>query len=140
LVQYVSLLTEEHDVKIVGHVRLPLPEYLGICSLQTLCNLISSTTIGLDFSNKNSYDYAINKVFCISNLPNTIVPTFTKESLAEDVSKYLGSKKLRNKHIKESYEIAKENTYFHRVAEIFEKLGYDKENKESLKKVGDLLK
>lgn len=105
----------QYRLKIVGPHRMPYPEYVGTCSLPTLCDIMKSTTIGFDFTNKHIYDYAINKVFCISTEHSEFCPQLQS---IDEIGKYIGAEKLRKKHIKEAYKYVKDHTYFHRAAEV----------------------
>lgn len=112
----------KHKLKIIGPHRMPYPEYVGNCSLATLCDIMKSTTIGFDFIHKHTYDYAINKVFCVATEPSEFCPQIQS---IDEIEKYLGAEKLRKKHIKEAYKYVKGHTYFHRAAKMCEILELD---------------
>ena len=112
---------EKHALRIAGPVKLPLVQYCGMVQLPTMCDMIKSTKIALDIGNKHLLDYAVNKTFCISTQANELFPVLSD---GVDIKKFLTDPKLRNKYIKEAYATTiVKDTYFHRVADMMEKLG-----------------
>lgn len=115
-----------YRLKVVGPYIMPLPQYVGNAQLSTLCDIMKSTKVGLDFFNEHYLDYAANKVFCLSAVESNGVPALTVENYIELISKYTESEKLRNKHIKEAYsEVVDGHTHFHRLAEMLLLLDID---------------
>lgn len=129
LIPAVLTTLSDYRIRVVGPVVAPVPQYVGNPQLSTMCNIMKSTKVAIDFFNQHYLDYAANKVFCLSSEPNDVVPSMTLENYLDEIHKYVSSDKLRNKSIKEAYNKAIDGrTYFHRVADIFELLGID--NKE----------
>lgn len=131
LVTPVLITLSNYKVKVVGPYMMPLPQYVGNAQLSTLCDVMKSTKIGLDFFNEHYLDYAVNKIFCLSSGDNgleygKVVPALTVENYLELIAKYMGSEKLRTKHSKEAYsEVIDGHTHFHRLAEMLLLLNID---------------
>ncbi len=121
-IQYIDPLheiAEQHRLRIVGHVKLPMAEYIGQVNLPQLCSLIKSTNIGIDLGGRHLYDYIINKIFCVTTLEQDYMPNI------KEFERFAKEPKLRKKFVKEAYQQVKDNhTYFHRTKEVFDQIGY----------------
>jgi hypothetical protein len=125
---------------VIGPARLPIPYFVGNAPLDVICDNIKSTKLGLDFMDKHIYDYAINKIFCMSFDSSTVVPQLTPENFGDEIRKYMASDKLRNKHIKEAFDlVVNGHTYYHRVKTVFDMLGHEEIGKAALSKLEKVL-
>jgi hypothetical protein len=124
--------------KLVGNTDLGIPEYVGATTPSNIIPLYNASQIIL--SDDNLYDIAINQCFAISSYENELFPHYKNSGeLEELLGKYINNPKLRNKHIKEAYNIAKNNTFFHRLSEIFLKLNHKDLADKCLKKLEQIL-
>lgn len=132
-----SELTDKYKTRIIGPNRLPFAEYCGHTTLAGICNAIKSTKIGVDFYGKHLYDYAINRVCCISSLKNDIVPVIDPSL---DLKELVESKKLRDKYVRQAYNVVREkHTYFHRTNELFAMLGHEEIGKLCMAKLDEVV-
>lgn len=128
ILKYLGVIVEPGNnikAKFVGNEKIGLPEYLGKVDTLKTKEMIASTIVGLDFNSENSYNYAINKKICISNVDDGVSHQFhTVEDMMEKLRKFISEDKLRNKLTKQTYKVALENTSFHRLSDILEMIGY----------------
>jgi hypothetical protein len=134
-------LIQDFRAKILGPIHLGIPYYLGNAQLNVLCDNIKSTKCGLDFMNKHVYDYFINKVFCLSFDSEEFAPRLTPENFSDEIRRFMSSDKLRAKHTKIAFQTIREkHTYFHRLKDVFDTLGYEDLGKAALVKLDKVLK
>jgi len=109
--QILSEYIDKYRVRVIGPARIPVPQYVGLGNIRDMVACIKSTKIGLDLTGKYAYDFAMNKIPCLS--PN-------KEISIDTIEPYLENTKKRRKHINEAYQATvSANTYYHRVHQLF---------------------
>lgn len=129
-----SSVIDSARLRILGPVKLPLSQYCGNASLETLCNAMKSTKVALDVNGTHMYDYAINKVCCCSTVESSFLPKM------EDILKYVTEEKLRKKAIKNAYEhVSSNHTYFHRLRDIFTLIGHEEMAISTMSKLSQVL-
>ena len=139
-----NILTElsnsDLKLKICGNQPVPLPEYIGYADCVNISNLLASATIALDFDGNIRMNAASNKTMCISNIDNTIFPSFDDNDIKDVIEHYLTDSKHRKHQINLAYKFAKENTYYHRLIDISMLLNWCDILNESQRKIEELVK
>ena len=132
-------LTTHYRVKVLGPAPMPIASYVGNADLKIVCDVIKSTKIAIDYDHKHCFDYAANKVFCLSNKQG-MFPTISSDCAIHDCAKYLNNDKARDNVIEANYDlVVNKHTYFHSVAEIFNKIGFENIATKSLAKLQETL-
>ena len=128
LYSYLKILNEISEVgklKIVGnHKTLPIPQFLGMIDEKQIFPFLNSSKICLDVFGQNVLDQAVNGVFTLSFVKNKLFPTVDMKSTSSQIAYYLDNNDLREKTAKEAQKkIIKNDMCYHRLSEIFDKLG-----------------
>lgn len=122
------LLDTDYKFKIVG-VKIPFINYVGLTGKE-LPNIIKSTKIGLDFNLMSLYDFAANGVLAISNVVNDIFPhSEYRDELMNLINYYLDNKSAaerKEKIIAARTRVLQNDTYLHRLNDIFTRLNMKK--------------
>lgn len=127
----------KHRLRVIGPSRINIPQYVGGGSLGAVCSTIRSARVGLDFTGNFMYDFAINKVPCLSPIQSDVSIMLTS---GLDISKYLYEDKLRKKLAKQAYDItANGHTFYHRIDELFSELGQPEVGQKALAKLESIL-
>ena len=120
ILKYLLDIEPKYQLKIIGPHRLPLPSYLGVGDSDDIVKFMRSCKIALAFDSSVLYTYAANKVFCVTN-QNTDL--FLPISDLEKIAKY--DVEQIDKIVDKAYNyVIAHHTYFHRVHNIFTRLGY----------------
>ncbi len=128
---------KKHKLRVIGPSRLGIPQYVGGGSLNAVCSTIRSARIGLDLTGNFTYDFAINKVPCVSPIKSDAAILLTPDV---DITKYIKEDKLRKKLIRQAYEVtAGGHTFYHRVDELFKELGQPEVGQKALAKLESIL-
>lgn len=113
--------------KIIGHKR-PFLQYVGRTDTVETSDFFASSKITIDVNNSSLFDIAAQGGFVISNVANELYPETS--SIEEGIEYWLDKDKDRIKIGKSAKKkVVKDDTYFHRMATIFSKLGWDLESK-----------
>jgi len=135
--QILMNIGKQHRLRIIGPSRIAVPQYVGGGSLNAVCSTIRSTKVGLDFTGNFVYDFAINKIPCLSPIESEASILLTPDL---DITKYIKEDKLRKKLIKQAYEItANGHTFYHRIDELFKELGQPEVGQKALAKLESIL-
>ena len=122
-----EIINRQYQIKIVGN-KLPLSNYLGMCSANDVIKFMKSCKIAIVFDIWTLYTYAANKVFCLTDLENEFFPTFsTPEKLMVLLQDYscCSADQTRNLATDRTYHhIIAYHTFFHRAHDLFNQLGY----------------
>lgn len=141
--KYLLPLCKNYKVKIFGNSNWGIPQYCGFMK-EGMADLFKSAKICPNIHEKHSQVYGYDIVerpfkilssggFCISDkvsgltkvLPQGIIYADSPESFAEKVSYYIDKEDKRNEITQLGTKAVLENhTYFHRVRDILERLGY----------------
>ena len=123
------------------------PNYIGCVEPKEIPSILSSTKVYLDFHGDEDMVCACmaNKIPAISasetSFDEKIFPKFgSNKEFVEAINSLMMNVDFRNEHIENSYDfIVNNNTYFHRVNEIFSSIGYEELAEKSLKLIKDYL-
>ncbi len=125
-----EIINRQYQLKIIGN-KLPLSNYLGMGNVNDTVKFMKSCKIAITFDIWTLYTYAANKVFCLVGFDNELFPKFFKQDeLTRLLDFYLNTSDIvsivtLDKEVKDSYNyIISNNTFFHRVHDIFQKLGH----------------
>ena len=129
ILSYIEAINQlDLSLKIVGNIKIPFYSYVGNVTTEEKLSLCKTAKITILNNMTNLYDLAFYGSFTLSNQQNPLYPSFTNpEDLLNNVKYYLDQPKTINKIIKEAYKIAVENTYHHRLIDIFKLLNYTEE-------------
>jgi hypothetical protein len=115
--------------RIVNTQCSNVPEYIGSTNVFNIIDLYKAASIIITTS--NLYDIAIHKRFALTTIENPLFPQYTAtaltsqtDNLFELIEKHLKPNNIKKQIINNAYHIACENTYFHRLSTIFEKLNH----------------
>ena len=108
---------------IVGPNKLPYPNYLGTITTKDRLDIFSSASLVILEDNLYMFDVAMSKCLAIVGEENTLYPDYNcKEVLLDYINMAQandGNKISKNKLIDKNYNFAKQNTFYHRLHEIF---------------------
>lgn len=138
--QLTSLQEKPIQIKLCGMQALPFAQYVGPVSINHITNLLVSTKIALDHNYNIMMDAAFNKVFCLTNVESPIDGVISLSgNLHEQIRYLLDNEKYRKFCVKKAYKYARENTYFHRLADILQNLYLSELASLSINKVKELI-
>ena len=142
---YITKLCEDpkYNIKIFGNQPWGIRQYCGFLPSSEIKNALSSAKIcpNIHEPHSNAYGYDIverpfkllsNKCFVISDyvedlvklIPDGIIYTRTPEEFHNKINYYLENEEEKNSVMDNGHKIVMNNhTYFHRTANIFNKLG-----------------
>ena len=120
ILKYLLDIEPKYQLKIIGPHRLPLPSYLGVGDSDDIVKFMRSCKIALAFDSSVLYTYAANNVFCVTNQNTDLFPPISD---LEKIAKY--DVEQIDKIVDKAYNyVIAHHTYFHRVHNIFTRLGY----------------
>lgn len=144
----------KYNIKIFGNQPWPVPQYMGSASTPVTEALFSSATICPNISephanefgfevNERIFKLAASKAFCINDpiaslsedifVKNELIIADGPEHFHDLVHMFTINPQLRDIHINACYDtVMNHHTYCHRIANIWDKLGYPVEAKKSL--------
>ena len=125
-----NLLIEQYKykIKIAGAQNIPYAQYIGVPNVKEISSLLRSAQIVMGFSEQIRLDCAANKAFCIAPGENNINWDSNRSKKEDDkileiIDHFLEDDNHRDYFIKKAYnKVMAEDTYFHRIARIFEVL------------------
>lgn len=126
--------------KIIGY-RRPLLQYVGRTSVYETADFFASAKITIDINSAQQYDVAAQSGFCISNKSGLFphIEEFSPEEWEDTIEVAMQDEHKRGVVSSQAHEeVIANHTYFHRLAEVFEKLGWNDEQQltlETLSKV-----
>ena len=125
-----KLSSMELPFKIIGYHR-PFVQYVGQVSISEIANFLASARIIIDVDQSCLFDVAAQGGFAISNIENDIFPKY--ESLEESILTWTANDPDITNNIKKiskaaKKKIMKKDTYFHRTATMFERIGWSQES------------
>ena len=159
--KYLIPICNKHNVKIFGNSQWPVPQYCGYIDNDTANDILSSSIICPNLSEPHSqvFGYDVierpfkllaNSCFVISDYVeglsklfdnDEIVFAHTPEEFHKLVSHYVKYPNERIPYTIRGFQrVIKEHTYFHRVSQIFERLGYEDESQKCLEVYQHILK
>jgi len=108
-----------YSLKIMGS-PMPYVNYIGITTPKQHLDLAASTQISLDCGGHLLMEYAVNRIFTITNVVQDVFPYVEKtEDLLPALNQYIENPKLRAKIAKQAYkQTIDTDTCFHRLADI----------------------
>ncbi len=119
-----------YQFKIIGY-RRPLIQYIGQTSVYETANFFASAKLSIDIGGQQEYDIAAQKGCCLSNQDSDLFPSVTDVSVeqwSKRIEELLEKDKLRASIAKSAYKkVISEHTYFHRLVDIFNNLGWSEE-------------
>lgn len=150
----------KYNIRIFGNSRWPTPAYCGLIEEKYTKDVLASAKICPNLHEPHSqvYGYDIierpfkllsNRCFVISDyveglvklLPNAMVYVKTPEEFFEKVEYYLSNMSEAIPYIENGYEeVMSKHTYFHRVKDIFDRLGLEQEADNCMKKYEEIFK
>lgn len=114
-VKAIAQLVSHGIVRIVGDVRMPLPQFLGTIRHDRIATLMKSSTIFLDFDSEWILDVAANGAFALSATPNKLFPTLSDNA----VKGFLQDDKKRHKIARKAQRLVLDaDTSYHRLTEL----------------------
>jgi hypothetical protein len=138
---YIDTLFKYNKVKILGNNRIQHPCYLGkLNNIKEYSHAIKSTHVyvcGNDFERLNASLLTIDNIGVKDDfLPDSFDSFNSSEELTEliDYRCRMGHFDRKNRKCMNNKVFAKNNTFFHRVSELFNKLGHTNEAQEVLNK------
>ena len=134
----------KYRIKIFGNSHWPVPQYCGYVQNELTRDILASATICPQLHEPHSQDFGFdmsertfkllsNRCFVISDyveglnllFGNKIVMTKSPEEFRHNVNYFIQNPDERLPYIQQGHdEVMNKHTYFHRVAEIFEKLNF----------------
>jgi hypothetical protein len=120
--------------KIIGY-RRPLLQYVGQTNVYETADFLASAKITIDVNGAQKYDVAAQGGFCLSNKSGLFphIAEFSPEGWAEAIEDYLGNDDKRTKLAKAIHsQVIKQDTYFHRLADMFIELDWDEEHNQTI--------
>ena len=134
----------KHRIKIFGNSPWPVPQYCGYVQNELTKDILASATICPNLSEPHSQDFGFdiierpfkllaNKCFMISDyveglehvFGNKVITAKTPEEFWEKLDYYIKNPDERLQYIESGYqEVINKHTYFHRVKDIFTRLGF----------------
>jgi len=138
---YLQYVDKHYQLKIAGSHKILLSSYLGNCSRAEMVQFSKSCKIALTFDLSTLYTHAANKIFCLTDQECGLYPYFdTITELKEHLDIYLFDPQKTQDLANIAYnKTIAEHTYFHRVADIFTKLGYIDKAKKCLQHLQQIL-
>lgn len=120
------LLDNNISVKIVGPHHLPYKEYLGQIDTKTRMKILTEAKIVILDNIDYIYDVGISKSYALIAIENTLYPNFdNKEELLDQINEFNNAAYVEHvlpAHKKRAFEFAVQNTFIHRIIEIFTRL------------------
>ncbi len=126
-----------HSFRIIGF-RRPLLQYIGLTSVYETSDFFASAKITIDINGASEYDVAAQHGFCLSNhksrlYPHIVEDEFVPETWTQKLEDLLQDESKRKSTAKIAYKkVMGNNTYFHRLADVFNKIGWTKEAQQAL--------
>lgn len=124
-IPFLDILTE-YNFKIFGPKKIPYPQYLGyLPNIKEYSNAMRSTKVFIDI---NGYDVLNASLLGINTISYGLNPliypnNFRSFTSISELTEHLNYKLKHPKFDIKQKEFALENTFFHRVYELFQKLG-----------------
>ena len=104
-----------HNLKIVGNVKIPIPKFLGGIKTNRISSFMKSCKILIDYDGDILLDAAANGAFVLSNTINSLYPILD----SENIKKFLSPDSPRNKIAKNRQAtILANDTCYHRFAQL----------------------
>jgi hypothetical protein len=129
LTQLENLNQSFNSLKIVGSIQAPYYSYIGHTTIEETLSLSKVARLTIINNLGLLYDFAFYDSFLLTNHANNLYPLINHNTdLLSTVKHYLDSPKLVNKIKKAAKTIAKNNTYHHRLIDIFNLLNYTTES------------
>ena len=139
----------KYQIKIFGNSPWPVPQYCGYVQNELTRDIFASATICPNLSEPHSQDFGFdiierpfkllaNKCFVISDyveglkklFPYSIVSARDPKEFVYYIEHFLKNPDKRFEHIQSGYnDVMNNHTYFHRVKDIFSKLGLNSQAK-----------
>jgi len=141
---YLQYIEQNYQLKVIGQHRIPLTSYLGAGTTDDINKFMKSCKIALGFTLSSVYDYAINKVFCLTNQKNQILHEDSQFATLIELDNRLNfllsdstdAKEQIIADINNAYEyVISNHTYFHRTHKILTLLGYTEQAEQCLVKL-----
>lgn len=141
--QYLQTIEKDYQLKIIGQHRLPLTSYLGIGTEIDVLQCLTSCKIALAFDIHTLYTYAANKIFCLHNQESSLFRLCKDiDSFVHDIDYYIQDRAAGfiQEYIDSAYNDATQQTYFHRLNDIFNLIDEPELAQQCLNKLNFILK